>query len=97
MRSHIKHKFVLWTDKNNGCGLDFSKVVVIESLKDIDDTKTPYIRDNEFASLIGKEYIVETKLRKYIKKYKEAKKDLSLDRNRNLCNFSTLQYFENYI
>ena len=35
MRSHIKHKFVLWTDKNNGCGLDFSKVVVIESLKDI--------------------------------------------------------------
>ena len=97
MRSHIKHKFVLWTDKNNGCGLDFSKVVVIESLKDIDDTKTPYIRDNEFASLIGKEYIIETKLRKYIKKYKEAKKDLSLDRNRNLCNFSTLQYFENYI
>ena len=97
MRSHIKHKFVLWTDKHNGCGLDFSKVVVIESLKDIDDTKTPYIRDNEFASLIGKEYIIETKLRKYIKKYKEAKKDLSLDRNRNLCNFSTLQYFENYI
>ena len=97
MRLHIKHKFVLWTDKNNGCGLDFSKVVVIESLKDIDDTKTPYIRDNEFASLIGKEYIIETKLRKYIKKYKEAKKDLSLDRNRNLCDFSTLQYFENYI
>ena len=56
-----------------------SKTVVIESLKDIDDTKTPYIRDNEFASLIGKEYIIETKLRKYIETYKEAKKDLSLD------------------
>ncbi|WP_276840028.1 hypothetical protein [Anaerovibrio lipolyticus] len=97
MRSHIKHDFVLWTDKKNGCGLDFSKTVVIETPKDIDNTKKPYIRDNEFASLIGKEHIIKTKLRRYIDKYKKAKKDLSLDRNRNLCAFSTLQYFEDYI
>ena len=97
MRSHIKHKFVLWTDKANGCGLDFSKAVVVESPGDIDDTKKPYIRDNEFASLIGKEYIIETKLRKYIEKYKKARDNLSLDRNRILCKFSTLQYFEDYI
>lgn len=97
MRSHIKHKYVLWTDKGNGCGLDFSKAVVIENPKDIDDTKKPYIRENEFASLIGKEYIIKTKLRKYIEKYKKARANLSLDRNRSLCKFSTLQYFEDYI
>ena len=29
LRSHINHPFVLWTDKENHCGLDFSKAVKI--------------------------------------------------------------------
>ena len=28
LRSHIKHPNVLWTDKENQCGLDFSKAVL---------------------------------------------------------------------
>ena len=27
MRSHIKHKYALWADKENHCGVDFSKAV----------------------------------------------------------------------
>ena len=97
LRSHIKHKHVLWTDKEHGCGLDFSKAVVIEDERDIDNLRKPHIRDNEFAALRGKEFIVETKMRKYSEKYKKAKLDLSKDRNKNLCQYSTLQYFERYL
>ena len=50
MRSHIKHKYVLWTDKENNCGLDFSKAVVLKRQEYIDDTRQPYVRPNEFES-----------------------------------------------
>lgn len=96
LRSNINHPHVLWTDKTNKCGLDFSKTVVVAKPHYIDSAQ-PYIRQNEFDSLRGKEYIVETKLIKYIKDYKKAKQDLSIRRNQELCQYSTLQYFESYI
>lgn len=96
LRSHIYHPHVLWTDKANHCGVDFSKAIII--LKDeYIDTVLPFIRPNEFNSLRGKEYIIKQRMIKYIHKYKEAKHDAKNPRSRNLCAFSTLQYFENYI
>lgn len=97
LRSNIKHKYVLWTDKDNSCGLDFTKTVVIERNYYIDRTRVPHIRPNEFNALRGKEHIIKEKLKQYIRTYKKAKERYDVPRNRLLCNFSTLQYFEEYI
>ena len=89
---------VLWTNKKCNCGLDFSKAVIILNENEYIDTKTrPYIRPDEFEVLRGKEYIIKTKMIKYIHDYKEAKCNLSVQRNKYLCEFSTLQYFEEYL
>jgi protein AbiQ len=98
LRSNISHKeHVLWTDKKNGCGLDFSKAVVVVDEKYIDTSRKPFIRPNEFDSLRGKEYIVMQKMIKHIQQYKRAKQNQEIDRNKILCKFSTMQYFEDYI
>lgn len=98
LRSSISHKHVLWSDKDKGCGLDFSKaVLILDKEKYIDDTTKPHIRDNEYKALLGQEYIVKTKMEKHIKDYKKAKQNLEIRRNRELCNCSTLQYFEEHI
>lgn len=97
LRSNIRHPHVLWTDKKNHCGVDFSKAVIILREEYIDTTASPFIRPNEFDSLRGKEYIIKQRMIKYIRKYKEAKLDTKNQRNKNLCAFSTLQYFEEYI
>lgn len=97
MRSHINHPHVLWTNKENGCGLDFSKTVVLTKREYIDFENTPNIRQNEFDSLKGKESIVEQKLLQYIRQYKKAKLRLDVPRNKTLCEYSTLQYFEEHI
>jgi protein AbiQ len=54
LRSAIKHRHVLWTDRANRCGLDFSKAAVVTNSNYIDATRTPYIRQNEFDALRGK-------------------------------------------
>lgn len=98
LRSGISHKdHVLWTDKKNHCGLDFSKAVIIVDDKYINKTAIPFIRQNEFDSLRGKEYIIKQKLLKHIIDYKKAKEELHIQRNKILCQYSTLQYFEEYI
>ena len=98
LRSNINHPNVLWTDKENKHGLDFSKaVIIIDEIKYIDKTRIPHINDAEFNSLRGKEYIVKQNMIKYIEIYKEAKQQLNIPRNEMLCRCSTLQYFEQYI
>lgn len=97
LRSHIKHPHVLWTDKENGCGLDFSKAVVVLKDEYIDKTKKPHIRQNEYDVLRGKEHLIQQKLQQYINTYKKAKRRIDVPRNRALCQYSTLQYFEEYI
>ena len=88
---------VLWTDKENKCGLDFSKAVVISCDSYIDQSRIPHIRQNEFDSLRGKEYLIKQRLIKHISEYKKAKTALHISRNLTLCKFSTMQYFEKYI
>lgn len=97
MRSHIKHKYVLWTNKDAGCGIDFSKAVVITKAEYIRQDRTPHIRQDEFDALKGKEHIVAQKMEQYIKAYKKAAARLDVPRNRMMCKYSTLQYFEKYI
>lgn len=97
LRSHIKHKYVLWTDEERGCGLDFSKAVVIKRSEFIDGERKPYIRPNEFEALRGKDHLIKQKLLQYINTYKKARRRLDVPRNRIICGFSTLQYFEDCI
>lgn len=96
LRSNINHKYVVWSDKENKCGLDLSKAVVIEDEKYISSGK-PTIRQNEFNELKGKNHIVHKKMKKYIEKYIKAYFNQHIDRNKTLCKYSTLQYFHEYI
>ena len=97
LRSHISHPHVLWTDKAAQCGLDFSKAVVLTRREYVDANRKPHIRRGEFDALRGKEFLVEQRMQQYIHEYKKAKRRLDVPRNRMLCQYSTLQYFERYI
>ena len=48
LRSDINHPHVLWTDKANHCGVDFSKAVVIKKESYIDMNIEPHLRQKEF-------------------------------------------------
>jgi protein AbiQ len=93
LRSNINHEHVFWTDKLNKCGLDFSKTLIINDSNYINTSLVPHIRENEYDCLIGKEYIIKTKLNTYIKKYKKALNHTHIHKNAVLCDYSTLQYF----
>lgn len=98
LRSHIKHDHVIWTDKANGCGIDFTKAVVIEKPDKYISNTQPYIRPDEFKVLKQiDEYRVSQKMQRYIKEYKNAKLKPNIPRNKQLLKYSTLQYFEEYI
>ena len=94
LRSNIKHNNVLWTDKENNCGLDFSKaVVILDKEKYLDKENSPIIRQNEFNNLKGKDYIIKSKMEKYIKDSIKAYNRQDVERNKLFCKFSTFQYF----
>lgn len=97
LRSDIHHSHVLWTDKENNCGVDFSKAVVISKDSYIDGNLEPHLRQKEFDALRGKDYKIKIKMEKYIEEYKKAKRDLSKPINQMLVRYSTLQYFEKEI
>lgn len=97
LRSDIQHPHVLWTDKENHCGVDFSKAVVIQKESFIDLTKVPHLRQNEFDALRGKDFKIKIKMQRYIEAYKKAKLNLSNPINQILVKYSTLQYFEEEI
>ena len=63
-KSSVSFVNVLWTDKKNHCGIDFSKAVVISEERYIDDTRNPYLRQNEFDALRGKDYKIKVKMKK---------------------------------
>lgn len=98
LRSHIRHEHVIWTDKENGCGIDFSKAVVVNKPDEYISSEKVYMRQNEFAVLkrINK-YTVIQKMQQYIKAYQDAKEHPEIGRNKQLLEFSTLQYFEEYL
>lgn len=97
LRSNINHNHVFWTDKENKCGIDFSKAVVVTDENHIDTFAKPYIRPEEYKVLKGQEYLIKQKFKLYIKKYLKAKQKIELPHNKLLCEYSTLQYFEEFI
>ena len=97
MRSHIHHPHAFITDPVNHCGVDYSKAIVLTKPNYIDQTRIPYIRPNEFNALRGKEYIIETGMRKFLKDYRKALLHPEVKRNALLLQFTTLQYFQNLI
>lgn len=97
LSSDIHHSHVLWTDKGNHCGVDFSKAVVIADDTFVDMEREPHLRQNEFDALRGKDFKIKQKMEKYITKYKQAKENPKDPINGTLLKYSTLQYFEEYL
>lgn len=98
LRSHIKHEHVIWTNKEEGCGIDFSKAVVIEKPDEYISDIQPHIRSDEFKVLKKlDEYRIQQKMKQYIRDYRKAKEKPNIPRNKDLLKYSTLQYFEQYI
>lgn len=98
LRSHISHNnFVIWSDKKNRCGLDFTKAVVISKPTYIDTQTRPQLRQNEFNALKGKELAAEKMMIRVIKTYKKAINNPDVPRYNNLRKYCTLKYFKKYI
>lgn len=92
-RSNINHPNAFLTDKQNKCGIDFSKAVIINDEKFIDRSTDPYIRPNELREIRGKDHNVVVGMKSFIQLYKKANLRKDIKRNKILCKFSTLQYF----
>lgn len=92
LRSNISHKNALWTNKEEKCGIDYSKAVIIEGPEYI-DSKKPYVREEEFKVLRGKDYEVRKGFIQYLKQYNKALNKMSVKRNRDMVKKSTIQYF----
>jgi len=98
LRSNINHDCAIWTDKENKCGIDVTKAVVIEKPTQYISNIRPYVRPNEFKVLKQiDEHRIVLKLQQHIKEYKKAKTHPDIPRNKKLLSYSTLQYFEKYI
>ena len=91
-RSHIKHGYAFWTDAANGCGIDYSKAVVLDDPAYIDHDNRPFLRPAEFEALRGNEHEVLKGFRRYLKLYKKASASGN-PRYGNVLRFSTLQNY----
>lgn len=97
LRSHIDHPHAFFTNKRERCGVDYSKVVVINNDDYIDKTTKVFLRPKEYKKLHGKDYMIKKQFMEYIELYKQAKTDKTISHREDILNFSTLQYFEEYI
>lgn len=79
------------------CGIDYSKAVVINDKDYIDNETKVFLRPDEFKKLQGKDYKIKQQFEDYIKLYKQAKIDETVPYRDYILQFSTLQYFEQYI
>lgn len=97
-RSNINHEYAIWTDKENKCGLDFSKTVVItDREKYIDSSRQARLRPNEYKVFkTVSEHDVKTTMDKYLKQYRRAKAAPQARHNKTLLKYSCIQYFEEY-
>ena len=91
VRSHINHKYSIKTVRNKG--LDFSKAVVINDNQRYISRRHAYIDNREYQIIMGQKWKIIQKMKDYIRKYKEALKNISIPANKILCDSSSLQYF----
>lgn len=97
LRSHIEHPYAFFTNKRKKCGVDYSKAVIILDNDYIDITRKAFLRPDEYKKLRGKDFTIKQQFTKYIDLYKRAKIDPTVNHRDNILEFSTLQYFEEYI
>ncbi len=90
MRHNISHNYSIKTFDNQG--LDFTKAVVILKGEYVGKDEV-HIDKEEYKVLYSKAYLIKTKLEAYIKTYKKAYIRRDIQRNKKLCEMSTLQYF----
>ena len=94
LRSHIKHQYVFYTNKACLCGLDYTKAVVItDQTLQIDHTRQPVVRQDEFDALRGREHDIMQGMHHYLHDYRHALQHQSHPRNAQIIKMSALQYF----
>lgn len=93
-RHHIAHKYAFFTIE--GCGLDFTKAVVIPDQSYI-GAGTPQINSTEFQAIKGKDEAIRKQLIRYIKLYIKATQNYNNPFYDNIRKYSTLQYFDNWL
>ena len=97
LRSHIKHKYAFFTNKEALAGLDYTKSVIINLDTDIDATRKAFVRKDEYKNILGREYAIKQGLLKFIKRYKKALLRPDLPENRYIVQNTALQYFQEYL
>lgn len=97
LRSHIKHKYAFFTNKESLAGLDYTKSVIINLDTDIDTTRKAFIRKDEYKNVLGQEYVIKQGLLKFIKRYQKALLRPDLPGNRYIVQNTALQYFREYL
>ena len=98
LRSHITHSYVIWTDREHQCGIDFTKAVAVSNPELYISTARPRLRPNEFEQLKRiNQHTLEQKLLQYMRVYRRAKVAPDAPHNAALLRYSTLQYFEDYM
>ncbi len=97
LRSNISHPYAFFTNKRKKCGVDYSKAVAVLKDSYIDNEQKVFLRQDEFNKLKGKDYRIKQQFQNYIELYKRAKNDESVKHRKEILEFSTLQYFEEYI
>ena len=93
LRSNLNpyNKYVIKTPGTTG-GLDLTKSVVItDRAKYIESRTSPLIRREDFRFLLGKDYFLECKVKKFIQIYKK-RAETQIDDN-SLLKFCSLKYF----
>lgn len=95
IRHHISHSYAFITKP--GCGLDYSKAVVIRGPEDVRTDAFPQIDQQEFNAMKGRDRLIENGMRRYVALYKKARLHPESPFYQNILRWSTLQYFIPYL
>lgn len=93
-RHHIAHKYAFITKP--GCGLDYTKAVVVPDGSYIAPDRVQIDQD-EFNALKGQDSRIAREFARYLKLYIKAVQNHGNPHYANITRYSTLQYFENQI
>lgn len=88
-RHHIAHKYCFNTVGD--AGLDYTKAVVISKPEYIG--KSAYIDGTEYAKLKGRDAMIESGMRRYLKTYRKALRYRTNPHYQQIISCSALQYF----
>lgn len=94
LRSHIRHKHAFITDELRGCGLDFTKSVVISNPLFIDKSHRVLINKEESFKIYNNHDKIQTDFEQYLKDFIRA---FIATKNENfkptIVKYSSLIYF----